>query len=144
MPKEGIDGIPRALAFVCRLEYSSTPESNAYFNAAHAVSKIQALPDTQVTVGQTELFTRSIHGSFKALLQHKDPIALLLLYLWYRKAGRSIWWVELRARVECPSICSYLRIYHNEYSDVLAFLPGGLFVDNWSRIMTERDPSIAH
>ncbi|RYC60891.1 hypothetical protein CHU98_g5321 [Xylaria longipes] len=115
----------RALAIVCHLEDSSTAETNAYFNAAHAVSQIQGLSDSQVTTGHTQLFTRSIEGSFKYLLREKDPVALLLLYLWYRKAGRSIWWIELRARVECPSICSYLRLYHKEHGAVHAFLPGG-------------------
>ncbi|KAI8948822.1 hypothetical protein F4801DRAFT_603899 [Xylaria longipes] len=115
----------QALAIVCHLEDSSTAETNAYFNAAHAVSQIQGLSDSQVTTGHTQLFTRSIEGSFKYLLREKDPVALLLLYLWYRKAGRSIWWIELRARVECPSICSYLRLYHKEHGAVHAFLPGG-------------------
>ncbi|KAH7397126.1 hypothetical protein BKA66DRAFT_556783 [Pyrenochaeta sp. MPI-SDFR-AT-0127] len=142
MPEEGIEGIPRALAFVCHLKSSSTAESNAYFNAAHALSHIQDLPDSQVTVGHTELFTRSIVGPFKALLLEKDPIAILLLYLWYRKVSRSIWWVEMRARVECPAICSYLRLYHNKYDAVQAFLPGGPLAENWSATMTEKNQCV--
>ena len=134
LPEEGLDGVPRALAIVCHLEHSSTAENNPYFNAAHAVSQIQDLPDNQVTVGQTELFTRSIHGPFESLLREKNPVALLLLYLWYRKAGRSIWWIELRARVECPSICSYLRLHHRGYGAVQAFLPGGPLDDCWSHL----------
>lgn len=123
-PEAGIDGIPRALAIVCHFKDSSTAENNPYFNAAHAVSQIQNLPDSKVTIGQTELFTRSIRGPFESLPRGKDPVALLLLYLWYRKAGRSIWWIELRARVECLAICSYLQLYHKDYSAVQAFLPG--------------------
>ncbi|KAF1844468.1 uncharacterized protein K460DRAFT_318061 [Cucurbitaria berberidis CBS 394.84] len=138
MLEEGIDGISKALAFVCHLEDSSTAENNPYFSAAHALSQIQNLPDSQITVGLTELFTRSIQGPFQALLEGKDPVALLLLYLWYHKARRSIWWVELRARVECPSICLYLRLYHFEYSAVQDFLPGGPLADNWSFMITER------
>ena len=80
LPKEGLDGVPMALAIVCHLEHSSTAENNPYFNAAHAVSQIQDLPDNQVTVGQTELFTRSIYGPFESLLREKDPVTLLLLY----------------------------------------------------------------
>ncbi|KAI0446904.1 hypothetical protein F4803DRAFT_501655 [Xylaria telfairii] len=133
LPSKGIDGIPRALAIVCQLEDSSTAENNSYFNAAHAVSLIQGLSDSQVTTGHTQLFTRSIHGSFKSLLRGKDPVALLLLYLWYCKAGRSIWWIELRARLECPSICSYLGLYHRGCSAVHAFLPGGPLADSWSQ-----------
>jgi len=124
LPEKGIGGIKRDLATVCLLEDSSTAENNPYFNAAHAVSLIQDLPDSEVTIGQTELFTRSVHRPFKCLLQEKDPVALLLLYLWYRKAGRGIWWIKARARVECPSICSYLRLYHKGHNAVHAFLPG--------------------
>ncbi|RDL30234.1 uncharacterized protein BP5553_10512 [Venustampulla echinocandica] len=90
LPEKGIDGITRGLAIACHLEDSSTAENNPYFNAAHAVSQLQGLPDSQVITGQTELFTRSIRGAFKSLLQEKDPVALLLLYLWYRKAGREL------------------------------------------------------
>jgi hypothetical protein len=129
LPERGIDGISRGLAIVCHLEDSSTAENSPYFNAAHAVSQILGLPHSEVTTGQTELFTRSIRGPFKTLLQGKDPVALLLLYLWYRKAGRGIWWIEARARVECPSICSYLRLYHKGFNAIHAFLPGGPLAD---------------
>ncbi|KAI0423547.1 hypothetical protein F5Y09DRAFT_336495 [Xylaria sp. FL1042] len=131
-PVKGIDGVPTDLAIVCHLENSSTAETNPYFNAAHAVSRIQCISDNQVMTGHTQLFTRCIQGPFKYLLMEKDPVALLMLYLWYRKAGRSIWWIELRARVECPSICSYLRLYHKEYGSIHAFLPGGPLADDWS------------
>ncbi|KAJ5365946.1 hypothetical protein N7517_008832 [Penicillium concentricum] len=129
LPEGGIEGIPRALAAVCNLEHSSTAETNPYFHAAHAVSRIIDLPDREVTIGQTEPFTRSIDGPFKELLRQRDPAALLLIYLWYRKASRSIWWIELRARAECPSICLYLRLYHKENGAVRAFLPGGALAD---------------
>jgi hypothetical protein len=111
LPQVGIEGIPEALASVCRLNEISTPD-NPYFYAAHAVSRILYLPDSEVTTGQTQLFTHRIDGAFRKLLLSRDPIALLLLYIWYRKAGRSIWWVELRARVECPAIHLYLQRYH--------------------------------
>jgi hypothetical protein len=129
LPEIGIDGIPRAVATMCFLNDSSTPKSNPYFYAAHAVSQILDLSDSAVTTGQTQIFTRSINGAFERLLRERDPIALLLLYLWYRKARRSIWWIELRARVECPSICSYLRLYHKRNVSVQAFLPGGALGD---------------
>ncbi|KAL4868390.1 hypothetical protein BDV12DRAFT_209219 [Aspergillus spectabilis] len=90
----GIDGIPSALAALCNLNNSSTAQTNPDFHAAHAVFILLGQPDSEVTTGQTDLFMRT----------------LLLLRLWYRKAGRSIWWIEFRARLECPSICLYLRI----------------------------------
>ena len=132
LPEKGIDGVPTALAAICLLNGSSTAKNNPYFDAVHAVSQILDLPDSEVTTGQTQLFMRSIHGPFEDLLRTKDPVALLLLYLWYRKTSRSIWWIELRARVECPSICSYLRLYHRGNVAVQAFLPGGALADSWA------------
>lgn len=133
LPLEGIEGIPKTLAIVCHLGDWSTAENSPYFNAAHAISQLQDLPDSEVTTGHTQLFTRCMHGPFNSLLREKDPVALLLLYLWYRKAGRTIWWIELRARVECPSICSYLSFYHKGHVAVQAFLPGGPLADRWSQ-----------
>lgn len=124
LPEKGIYGIPQALAAVCFLDESSTAQDNPYFTSAHAVSQILDLPDSEIRTGHTHKFTRTIQGPFKELLLDRDPVALLLLYIWYSKVGRSIWWVHLRARVECPSICSYLRRYHGEKVAVLAFLPG--------------------
>ncbi|KAI1131409.1 hypothetical protein F5Y10DRAFT_233606 [Nemania abortiva] len=129
LPEGGIDGTRTTLAVACGLHDLSTADSNPYFNSAHAVSQILGLRDDLVRIGQTELFTRSIDSRFQSLLSEKDPVALLLLYLWYRKAGRSIWWIDLRARVECPAICLYLRRYHAENHSVQAFLPGGSLAD---------------
>ncbi|KAF5025866.1 hypothetical protein F66182_2048 [Fusarium sp. NRRL 66182] len=114
LPERGIDGMSSALAAVCHLDDSSTADDNPYFYAAHAVSHILKLPDAKVTTGHIQLFIGSIVGRFKRLLLTRDSVALVLLYLWYRKAGCSIWWIKLRARVECPSICLYLQLHHKD------------------------------
>lgn len=125
-PERGINGIPGTLAALCQLNDSSTADTSPYFQSAHGVSKILKLPDSEVTTGKSIIFTGTIRGRFKDLLvRERDPVALVLLYLWYCKAGRSIWWIELRARVECPSICQYLRRYHKGNVAVQEFLPGG-------------------
>ncbi|KAL4820347.1 hypothetical protein BDW67DRAFT_180728 [Aspergillus spinulosporus] len=121
LPVRGIDGIPGALAGVCRLNSATTAQDNPYFEAAHAVSAILNLPDSKVTTGMTQLFMRCIQGPFKDLLRQRNPVALLLLYLWYGKAS-CIWWIELRARVERPAICEYLRRFHRGDAAVQAFL----------------------
>ncbi|PYI22484.1 C6 finger domain protein [Aspergillus violaceofuscus CBS 115571] len=132
LPQRGVHGIPRAVAALCLLHEASTATDNPYFEAAHAVAQILDLQDTRVTTGPVQLFIRSIHGVFEDILRNRDPAALVLLYLWYRKAGRSIWWIELRARVECPSICLYLQRYHKGDAAVQAFLPDGVFAERWS------------
>lgn len=125
LPDSGTDGIPRDLAAVCLLRDSETARSNPYFHAAHVVSQILDLPDSAITTAQVHLFTRCIHGPYKELLRERDPVALLLLYLWYQKVSPSIWWIELRARVECPSIRSYLQLYHKDNAAIHAIIQGG-------------------
>lgn len=132
LPARGIDGIPAPLAALCGLHPSCTAEENPYFAAAHTVSHLLLLPSAHVTTGLTQLFPRCIAGRFEDLLRGRDPRALVLLYLWYCKAGRCVWWIELRARVEGPAICGYLRRFHAGRAGVLAFLPGGAFADEWS------------
>ncbi|KAL4744760.1 hypothetical protein BDW72DRAFT_199284 [Aspergillus terricola var. indicus] len=122
LPERGIDGIPGPLAGVCCLDSATTTRDNPYFEAAHAVSTILNLPDSKVTTGMTQLFTRCIQGPFEDMLRYRDPVALLLLYLWYGKAS-CIWWIELRARVERPAICEYLRRFHQGDAALQAFVP---------------------
>lgn len=121
---------------------SPSKTANPFHQPLHALSRLLGVPDVQVTVGHTEVFTNTIHGTFRSLLLARDPRALLLLYLWYRKAGRCVWFVEVRARVEGPAICEYLRRVCGARGspgsgcavgtgvvdgDVLGFLPGGRY-----------------
>ncbi|KAI7091730.1 hypothetical protein KC356_g441 [Hortaea werneckii] len=109
LPKSGAKGIPGPLASLCDLKELSTAGNNPYFSAAHALSQLLEIEDSKVTVGHTQRFTKCIRGAYESLLRARDPVALLLLYLWYSKAGRSIWWIESRARVERPAIRLYLQ-----------------------------------
>ncbi|RMX71784.1 hypothetical protein D0869_15281, partial [Hortaea werneckii] len=109
LPKAGAENITGPLASVCCLGELSTAENNPYFSAAHALSQLLEIEDSKVTVGHTQRFTKCINGKFESLLRARDPAALLLLYLWYSKAGRSIWCIESRARIERPAIRLYLE-----------------------------------
>ncbi|KAI0389665.1 hypothetical protein F5Y17DRAFT_448142 [Xylariaceae sp. FL0594] len=133
LPTSEGGGVPRDIALVCGLvdssstgdaerERASSINHNPYYDAAHALAHMLSLPDSQVTTGRTVPFMQTIRGDFYKLLLGKDPVALLLLYLWYRKAGRCIWWIELRARVECPAIAMYLRLHHGNNRAVLEAL----------------------
>ncbi|RAH63268.1 hypothetical protein BO85DRAFT_515796 [Aspergillus piperis CBS 112811] len=131
LPEGGTEGIPPALAALCGITDDSTAETNPYFHAAHAVAQILEVEDSEVTMGPVQMFMRCIQGGFEGLLRDRDPVALVLLYLWYRKAGRCIWWIGLRTRVECPAIWMYLRRYHGRDEAVMELLPEGgkLLVD---------------
>ena len=128
LTQRGMDGIPGALATLCLLDDLSTADTSPYFHAAHAVSQILKLPDSEVTTGPSLLFPGTIYGPFKDLLvRERHPVALVLLYLWYCKAGRSIWWIGLRARVEGPAIVGYLRRYHQGNVAVQEVLAGRVY-----------------
>lgn len=122
LPEVGIDGVDVALARVCGLDECSTAQSSPFFTVVHSVSKLYSLPDEQLTNGRAFSFGTHMQPAFKTLLEGKDPVALLILYLWYRRARIAVWWVELRARVECPAICLYLRRYHADSTGIHAFL----------------------
>ncbi|KAL4962882.1 uncharacterized protein BDV14DRAFT_95973 [Aspergillus stella-maris] len=140
-PQSGVTGIPTALAQLCNLDYSSTPSDNSYFLAAHAISSLLGLPDWAVGIGEVYLFMRILQGQdpdldndldsghcgrgFGELLRARDPVALLLLYLWYEKAGGAIWWIQLRARVEAPAIEIYLKKGYGSNKALMGFLDSG-------------------
>lgn len=144
LPSSGIEGIHPGLAALCGLDSDSRSDESPYFLPLHALSRLLNLPPDNggsvagggrpgghVTVGHTEPFMNHVQGAFRALLVARDPRALLLLYLWYRRAGPGVWWVSLRARVEGPAICEYLERYccSGNARGVLDFLPGGCFGD---------------
>lgn len=122
LPMAGIDGISPRLAKVCNLQGSSTAESSPFFTPAHAISKLCSLSDSHLTTGRALAFLAQMPTQFKSLLHAKDPVALLLLYLWYCKARLAVWWVDLRARVECPAILLFLQQYHPNNTSIHEFL----------------------
>jgi hypothetical protein len=101
--------------------------------------RVENIPLDQLIPSRLMTFTRHLQHSFKAMLQDKDPVALLLLALWYSKAGQFVWWIYQRAAVEGQSICLYLQRYHQETIEIQDLLPwkvngevGALHLDNYS------------
>ncbi|OIW25230.1 C6 finger domain protein [Coniochaeta ligniaria NRRL 30616] len=122
LPSAGTDGIPPRLAQLCKLDESSTAESSPFLTVSHAISKLYSLSESDLTTGRVLPFLTHMPGSFKLLLYAKDPIALTLLYLWYSRARLAVWWIDLRARVECPAILLYLKQYHPDNMLIHEFL----------------------
>ncbi len=123
LPVRGIDGLPPALSSLCNLDASSSADSNPFFTPVHALSRLLATPGDQITLSIAILFMGHMKKPFTAMLQARHPVALLLLAMWYARARQAVWWIELRARVECPSICLYLRRFHKENGAVQDLLP---------------------
>jgi hypothetical protein len=124
LPQRGTDGVSAKLAQLCGLDESSTQENNPYFSVAHALSRLLEAPEGSASQGPVILVWSHMHNEFGTLLEKKDPVALLLLSLWYTRARESKWWVDMRARYELPAICTYLRRYHGDNSVIQALIPG--------------------
>ncbi|KAH8888928.1 C6 finger domain protein [Thozetella sp. PMI_491] len=112
LPKAGIDGIPEALVDLCMLNDSSNAENHPYFAAVHGIVRLQNTLKEEVTLAKALSFISQAHRPFKALLQCKDPVALLLLAQWYDELPEEIWWMQLRTRVEIRTISVYLKRFY--------------------------------
>lgn len=112
--RRGTEGLLPELAQVCDIDEESTEDNNPYFVVAHAMSRLLPLSDDEVSLGKVLLISRKMHGPFEVLLHERDPIALLLLCLWYVTARKCKWWIDFRTRHEIPAICRYLSEMHRE------------------------------
>jgi hypothetical protein len=123
LPPFGVEGVPPALAEVCDMNASCNKESNPYFVAAHILARLRRRPGSSFAEIQKISFLSQSQSSFRNLLWGKDPVALLLLTLWYELAGPVLWWVEKRARLEGRAIHLYLERFHGDKYRVLQLLP---------------------
>ncbi|KAE8140521.1 hypothetical protein BDV38DRAFT_269085 [Aspergillus pseudotamarii] len=105
--------VPPALARLCCITPSSSPDTNPYFTAVHTLATVLKLHAGQLSRAHILSFTSRMERPFKSLLHVRDPVALLLLSLWYVKAGDVIWWLQLRAK------------HHADRKDILDLLPCG-------------------
>ncbi|KAF2502819.1 hypothetical protein BU16DRAFT_498661 [Lophium mytilinum] len=123
LPPAGAESIPPALAEVCNVSTSSNEENNPYFVAAHVLARLQRLSDSDSADIRMVIFMCQSQQSFQNLLREKDPVALLLLSLWYVRAGKVLWWIEQRSRVENQAIRLYLERFHRDKVKIHQLLP---------------------
>lgn len=113
LPRRGTHGLLPELAAVCGINESSSTKTNPYFAMAHALSRLYMLPQGRAPETMVLMVMPHMQGAFEDRLQDKDPIALLLLWLWYVKAREARWWLDFRARREIPAIRQYLQEHHS-------------------------------
>jgi len=123
LPAKGIDGMRPELARLCGLSESSTLETNPYFAVAHSLSRLGKSDEREASLGGSMTVLRHMDHEFGVLLGRKDPIALLLLSLWYADARDRKWWLDFRARYELPAVSTYLRRYHGDNRTIQGLLP---------------------
>lgn len=70
-------------------------------NSPHSTPSVKHKPSRQYSTSLVQIFIQIIHDHFKNLYQREDHVTVLLPYQFYCKATRNIWWIELRAQLEC-------------------------------------------
>lgn len=112
IPSRGAYGVPRELAALCGLDEDSTAQNNQFFKVAHGLAMlINAGPEDDLhTI--VMLSSVNLHVEFDVLLWKKDPVALLLLGIWFNRAQSIKWWVAMRGKRELPAIRTYLKMHH--------------------------------
>lgn len=116
LPESGAEGISPDVAKFCGIDEFSTPENNAYFNIAHGLAHLLKVQDPHETYGSALRVSGHMSGDFEVLLRTRDPVALVLLCIWYEKARRAKWWIEMRAQFEHAAIREYLQQHHSEHA----------------------------
>lgn len=111
-PIKGITGVSGDLARLCGLDASSTQESSPYFTVVHGLSRLLEMPIGGDAGAKAVMISARLNDELEAYLHRRDPVALLLLCLWYKKARQLNWWIDFRARYELPAICIYLQRHH--------------------------------
>jgi len=62
-------------------------------------------------------------SEFKALLDNRDPRALLILAYWYMRVNQlGVWWLRPRTVLEGRAICAYLEQHYSADPDLQSLL----------------------
>lgn len=114
LPELNVGDIPAPLAKLCDLDEMSSPDNNPYWAAVQALLCVLDSPSDVKSVTHSLKFVGHMTDQFKHLLAGKDPVALLLMALWYSQVRGTVWWLDQRATVEGQAICFYLQTFHKD------------------------------
>ncbi|KAI9041127.1 Zn(II)2Cys6 transcription factor domain-containing protein [Aspergillus affinis] len=106
---EALLGLYRLCGLQSSLNSSLAPlvDMNPYREAFKFLHRLSVeCVDICLAQSHALVFISRMQPCFVQWLRARDPVALLLLALWYERAGRFIWWIRYRALVEDPAICS--------------------------------------
>lgn len=107
-------GLHAGLADLCGIDETTTEETNALYWPLRMLSPLLAtsISESRDYVARATNFMGRLLPEYLALLQEREPRALLLLAYWLAVLGPvKEWWIERRARAECRAICMFLERY---------------------------------
>lgn len=119
----GLANVPSVLQKLCSIDETSTSENNPYYTAVQALAHLAKFTREKAPIFHALAFISHVREEFTMLLGQKEPVALLLLSLWYAAASSAVWWIERRAEVEGRAICLYLERHHSYSSTLMELLP---------------------
>lgn len=108
--------IPPRLAKLFDITPTSTIESNVYYLPLICVQRTQVLTLTREFVLPFIRFLIYMTPEFRAMLELKDPRAMLLLLWWFRKVEggpADLWWMTRRAKIEGRAIEIWLDQWYD-------------------------------
>ncbi|KAK3309322.1 uncharacterized protein B0T15DRAFT_515217 [Chaetomium strumarium] len=123
LPTAPIEGAPPALLHLCHITSCSSATNNPYYTAVRLLAPLfnNMKPGT-LARSKILSFTSQMQKSFRALLYERDPVALLLLALWYEKSRPHVWWLRHRSTIEYQAITLYLRRCQSENGAIMGLL----------------------
>lgn len=124
LPGKGTEGLSSELVQLCGLHETSTRENNPYFTVAHGLARLMKAPKGKAPLGGVMMVSSHMHNEFATCLEKKDPVALMLIWLWYIRARESKWWIDLRTRHELPALRAYLQRYCKDNGIIQALIAG--------------------
>lgn len=121
-PKPGVKGIPIAIVQLCGLDENSNASNNPYHAAVRLLLELLDEAESFSQSLRFLAFPNTLTRPFIALLERRDPRALVLMGLWYESVQHSMWWMLPRASLESKAIWIYLNRYHAHDTSLRQFL----------------------
>lgn len=123
LPSSGLAKVPPVFQQLCGIDGASTAGNNPYYTAVQALARLSEFSRARAPLYPALAFISYVEEDFMTLLEQKEPVALLLLSLWYSGASCAVWWIERRAEVEGRAVCLYLERYHWDNATLMELLP---------------------
>ena len=119
----GFNFLPDDFVRLFGLDHPKLAQNNPYRPAIELLAKIMRPQCQLIEVILSFWSFTHVSPELKALLEDRDPLALLLLAYWYMRATSiKVWWLQRRTILEGQAICIYLERYHRNDPDVQAVL----------------------
>lgn len=118
-----LHSLPPELVQICEIDERFNGDINPYYCATSTLAQSMNSDSVETAVLGFLIFVSHMPQDYKHLLEQKDPRALLLFAYWYaRICPFPLWWIQLRATIECQAICMYLEKHHPQEPKIQGLL----------------------